>query len=115
MSEAPKLYTLSEAAAIIGVTHSTMRKRVSAGLTPYADRTNTGYLLDEATVEAERLRVAGKTHVKAPDTHTRRGNWATIVKPAPRPERTMAEVVATAVKYTYISFDGTRQEVQRGK
>lgn len=114
MSDTPKLYTLSEAAALIGLTHSTLRKRVLAGQTPYADRTNTSYLLSAETVEAERLRVSGKPNKKAPDTHKRRGNWATVVKVAPRPQRTMAEVIATATTYIEIKADGSRREVQRG-
>lgn len=106
-------YSITEAAAIIGLAPSTLERRAKRGDIP-SQRVGIAYALSAETVEAERARVAGKTSKKAPDTHTRRGNWATIVKPAPRPDRTMAEVEATAVKYTYIGFDGTRQEVQRG-
>jgi len=51
------LYTLPEAAQIIGIGASALGKRIRRGLIPVAALTNTGYLLSADVVEAERKRV----------------------------------------------------------
>ena len=93
-----KLYTVTEAAAIIGIKANSLSKRVRAGDVPYAERTNTKYLLSADTVEAERQRVAGvaagtqprqRPHKPKPKAEKAppaspvvqafwNGNWATI-------------------------------------
>jgi excisionase family DNA binding protein len=108
-----KLYTLSEAAPIIGLAKSTLERKAKNGDIP-AQRVGIAYSITAETVEAERARVAAKSNKKAPDTHERRGAWAEKPKPAPRQQRTMAEALA-ATTYTYIWSDGRQERgVARG-
>ena len=130
-----KLYTVPEAAEIIGIKANSLSKRIRAGLVPYADRTSTKYLLSADAVEAERKRVAGvaagtlprqnphkpKTAKVAPSSTLVEefwgGNWATI-DPAKRRQRppvygSMAEAIAAARQgqVTAVVLDTTGNKV----
>ena len=112
-----KLYTVPEAAEIIGIKANSLSKRIRAGLVPFADRTNTKYLLSADAVEAERERVAGVAAGTLPRQNPHKpkpakaepastmvqafwgGNWATInAHPRPVTKRygSIEEVVTAA-------------------
>ena len=93
------VFTVPEAAAVIGIKPDSLRKRIVAGLVE-AQRIGTIYALSAEAVEAERVRVASKANKMIPDTPARTGNWATmkLPKPLPRPARhdSMEEIVEAA-------------------
>ena len=115
-----KLYTVTEAAAIIGIKANSLSKRIRAGDVPYAERTNTKYLLSADTVEAERQRVAGVAAGTLPRQRPHKpkakaekappaspvvqafwsGTWATIDRQriAPKPRYDSMEDVVEAAK-----------------
>ena len=129
-----KTYTPAEAAEIIGLTPRTIVKRCLDSRVPGARRTDSGWMIPAAAVEAERQRVAAKTNIKAPDTRT---TSSQITLQTAKPARTvneytaaigsateaelaanrarLAEIARRARAAVYITADGRTKTVKRGK
>ena len=129
-----KIYTPTEAAEIIGLTPRTIIKRCLDSRVPGARRTDNGWVIPAAAVEAERQRVAAKTNIKAPDTRT---TSSQITLQTAKPARTvneytaaigsateaelaanrarLADIARRARAAVYIAADGRTKTVKRGK
>jgi len=58
-----QFYTLKEAAEVLRVSYSTIKRRVAAGDIPTVDMGVPGYRLPRISSEALREYIAGRTHV----------------------------------------------------
>jgi hypothetical protein len=101
-----KLYTVTEAAQIIGIKANSLSKRVRAGDVPYAERTNTKYLLSAEAVEAERQRVAGVAAGTLPRQRPH--------KPKPKAEKPAKAPPASPVVQAFWSGNWATIDRQRG-
>ncbi len=122
-----KIYTPAEAAEIIGLTPRTIIKRCLDSRVPGARRTDNGWMIPAAAVEAERQRVAAKTNIKAPDTRTissqitlqtARNEYTAAIGSATEAELAanrarLAEIAKRARAAVLISADGRVGRVKR--